>query len=468
MARSQLQKGSQGSDVKYLQEFLNTQGHNLTVDGIFGDNTLAAVKDYQSKNGLAVDGIVGTNTWGSIDKLSAGSGSGSSGSTSATASNPFTYGDYKESDVVKNAGTAAQNAANAVANYGSFTYGNESLYNDVMNKILNREDFTYDFNGDALYQQYKDKYIKQGKMAMGDAIGQASAMTGGYGNSYAQSVGQQAYQAQLENLNDIIPELYQMALDKYNMDGQDLYNQFGMLQSDRSQKYGEWSDGYNRLIADRDYTQGVYDSERKYDRGVYDSDRGVAYDQHRDAIADEQWQAAMDYQKERDKVEDEQWQKQYDAAYGNKLQDGSVDTVPNTGTTDSGVKYDNGGYGSDVVKKAQAYVGASTDGKWGPASTAAAKAKGYNSLAEVVKAMGGGGTTINTQSASIQSFKSRVVPESSHDAIARKMYGPYKAYLAVELAKDNALSEDEKIYLIQYYGITESDMKYARDKGYDI
>ena len=443
MARSQLQKGSQGSDVKYLQEFLNTQGHSLAVDGIFGDKTLAAVKDYQSKNGLTVDGIVGTNTWGSIDKLSAGSGSGSSGSTSANTansantSNAFTYKDYAESDAVKNAGTAAQNAANAVANYGSFTYGNEGLYNDVMNKILNREKFSYDFNGDALYQQYKDKYIKQGKMAMGDAIGQASAMTGGYGNSYAQSVGQQAYQANLENLNDMIPELYQMALDKYNTEGQDLYNQFGMLQSDRSQKYGEWSDGYNRALTDRSYYQGLYDSERTYDRGVYDSDRNFAYGQHRDDVTDQQWQKNYDYQVGRDAVEDAQWQKSYDYQVGR-----------------------------DAVSDAQ----------WQKSFDEGVRQ--FNEQLELQKknSVGGGGDDpdvddtpqVDPNSAAIRSFQSSLSPESTHDAIARKMYGPYSSYVALQIYQNTQLSEAEKAYLISYYNISDSSLQYLRDKGYDI
>lgn len=92
----------------------------------------------------------------------------------------------------------------------------QAQLDDAMKKILNREKFSYDLNGDALYQQLRDKYIQQGKMAMKDTIGRASAMTGGYGNSYAQSIGQQAYDAQLQDLNDIVPELYQLALDKYN------------------------------------------------------------------------------------------------------------------------------------------------------------------------------------------------------------------------------------------------------------
>ena len=42
----------------------------------------------------------------------------------------------------------------------------------ITEKILNREHFSYDLNGDALYQQYKDRYIQQGRQAMMDTMGQ--------------------------------------------------------------------------------------------------------------------------------------------------------------------------------------------------------------------------------------------------------------------------------------------------------
>ncbi|TYP57882.1 peptidoglycan-binding domain-containing protein [Thermosediminibacter litoriperuensis] len=54
--------GSYGEDVKFLQTLLNQRGYKLKVDGIFGPKTLAAVKDFQRKNGLKVDGIVGPKT----------------------------------------------------------------------------------------------------------------------------------------------------------------------------------------------------------------------------------------------------------------------------------------------------------------------------------------------------------------------------------------------------------------------
>ena len=70
-------------------------------------------------------------------------------------------------------------------------------------------------NSDALYQQYRDLYTQQGQMAMMDTMGQAAAMTGGYGNSYAQTAGQQMYNQYLGKLNEVVPELYQQAYNRY-------------------------------------------------------------------------------------------------------------------------------------------------------------------------------------------------------------------------------------------------------------
>lgn len=67
----QLQKGSNGNDVKSLQQLLIARGYNLGSygsDGSFGDATLAAVKKYQSDNKLTSDGIVGKTTWESLFK----------------------------------------------------------------------------------------------------------------------------------------------------------------------------------------------------------------------------------------------------------------------------------------------------------------------------------------------------------------------------------------------------------------
>ena len=59
-----LREGSRNNFVYLLQFILNNDyGYNLSVDGIFGNNTLSAVRDFQSNNGLTVDGLVGNDTW---------------------------------------------------------------------------------------------------------------------------------------------------------------------------------------------------------------------------------------------------------------------------------------------------------------------------------------------------------------------------------------------------------------------
>jgi hypothetical protein len=100
---------------------------------------------------------------------------------------------------------------------------------EVWNQIANRQPFSYDMNGDALYQQYADIYQNNANLAMQNAMAQSAALTGGYGNSYAQAAGQQAYAQQMQNLNDVGMELYDRAYGEYQAEGQELYNQLATL-----------------------------------------------------------------------------------------------------------------------------------------------------------------------------------------------------------------------------------------------
>ena len=167
---------------------------------------------------------------------------------------------YDDTDQGKAAKDAYQNMQTSVlgtynpktgkyeGGYGPFTFSKAQDMTDTYNAYKGYGPFSYDVNKDALYQQYADKYIQQGKMAMADTMGRAAAMTGGYGNSYAQTAGQQQYQASLDNLNDIIPQLYQMALQRYQMGKQDLLDQYNMLEGEYQREYGEYTDDYNKQL----------------------------------------------------------------------------------------------------------------------------------------------------------------------------------------------------------------------------
>ncbi len=332
----------------------------------------------------------------------------------------FQYDAYKPSDAV----SQAQQLLNQQLSQkpGEYQSSWQAQLNDTLQQILNREKFSYDLNADALYQQYKDQYTTQGKMAMMDTMGQAQAMTGGYGNSYAQSVGQQAYQGHLQELNNKIPELYQLALNKYQMEGDDLYNQAALMAQQEELDYGRYRDQMGDWQAERDYLTGRYDAERDYDYGKWADGRDFAYGQFSD-------DRAYDYQVGRDQISDEQWQKEFDEAQRqfNKLHGGSSggsgggssggsSRSYGGSSSSSGGSYNNQGYSTDLVKKAQDFVGATADGKWGSGSDSAAKAKGYGSLAAVLNAMGytskgalagnqGNNTNNNTQTTEKRDFK---------------------------------------------------------------
>ncbi len=137
----------------------------------------------------------------------------------------------------------------------------EQQLDDAYKQIANRKKFSYDIDGDALYKQYKDQYILGGKQAMMDTMGKAAALTGGYGSSYGVTAGNQAYQEYLQKLNDVVPELYGMALDQYNQEGQDLLNQFSMAGSMRDDEYSKFQDDLSNWWQKVDYLTNRADNE---------------------------------------------------------------------------------------------------------------------------------------------------------------------------------------------------------------
>ena len=159
---------------------------------------------------------------------------------------------------------------------GQYQFGKQKQLDELTDKILNREKFSYDLNGDAFYNQYKDKFTQQGKMAMMDTMGQAAALTGGYGSSYAQQVGQQAYQGYLQGLNDKVPELYQLALDNYDRQGDALLQQYGILADQDAQDYSRHRDA----VADAQWQAEFDEAKRQYEermalsRGAHTSPDG--------------------------------------------------------------------------------------------------------------------------------------------------------------------------------------------------
>lgn len=287
----------------------------------YGD-TLSQIAN---KYGTTVDALANANGITNADKINAGdtltipgtsTNSGASGGAttggeqaSGYTYTPFEYGAFAESDETLGAKDSLTNANNALTELGDFNWVDQGKLDDYTKQYEKRDPFSYDFNTDALYQQYKDKYIKQAKMASADVMGQAAAMTGGYGSSYAQTVGNQAYQANLEKLNDVIPQLYQLAYEKHNQEGQDMLNMISLLRGEREFAHGLHNDKYNKLADDRTYWSSMYNNLYNRDYTQYASDRtfeqtnhntaeGYKYNAYRDSVADQQWQDNFEFAKQ--------------------------------------------------------------------------------------------------------------------------------------------------------------------------
>lgn len=119
---------------------------------------------------------------------------------------------------------------------------------DLYNQITQRKPFEYNSEDDMLYQQYVDRYTKGGKLAMEDSMAQAAALTGGYGNSYAQRVGQQTYDEYMTGLNDQANTLMQQAYQRYMDEGDQLTKQYSMLGQLAADDYNKWADQYERAM----------------------------------------------------------------------------------------------------------------------------------------------------------------------------------------------------------------------------
>ena len=210
---------------------------------------------------------------------------------------------------------------------GDFTYKDAPTYNnqyqDQINQmvydILNRPAFSYNKDEDPLYQQYAEVYTRNGQQAMNDTLAQMAARTGGLASSYAGTASQQTYNKYMDALNDKVPELYQLAYNMYNNEGNNMrtnlsmvqglentdygryLDQLGQYNTDRSLAYNQYMNNWNQYNTDRNLSYNQYQDEwdRYYnDRnfsygqyqdqlGQYNTDRNFSYGQYQDALG--QW-----------------------------------------------------------------------------------------------------------------------------------------------------------------------------------
>lgn len=300
-----LREGSSNKEeIARLQQALKDAGYgnylgNAGVDGIYGSGTKAAVEAYQKDKGLQVDGIAGNQTLGSLYGNSQQVQQMTQPAAPAVPAAPVAAPQQPEYRYDAEADPAYQAAQQKVADVegqkpvirGTYDQQVEQLYQDLMG----RKNFSYDLNGDALWQQYKDQYTTQGKLAMMDTMGQVAALTGGYGSSYAQGAGQQAYQGYLQQLNDRIPELHQLALQRYQMEQDVLQGKLDTARGMQAEEYARDRDAQSDWLAQLGLARE--DAQKAYDRGqsawyteeqLRRQDEETAYGREQDAYSKQQ------------------------------------------------------------------------------------------------------------------------------------------------------------------------------------
>ena len=179
-------------------------------------------------------------------------------------------------------------ALNALDSTGTGDAGSPKYDDDLWalyEKITGRGPFRYDINEDMLYRQYAQQYTDQGRLAMEDAMGRAAALTGGYGSTYAQSVGQQTYDSYLQRLNEVIPELYDRRYQAWKDEGTQLERQYNLLGDLKDREAAAEAAAYEREIDARDYALKL--SEIAREQGNLDRDYGL-----------KEWQAIQDQNNE--------------------------------------------------------------------------------------------------------------------------------------------------------------------------
>ena len=209
---------------------------------------------------------------------------------------------------------AVRDQYNQMVNYGDYNFGqaaptwqsrHDETKQQLMQDILNREQFEFNPETDPLTQNYTKMYAREGQRAQANALAEAAAMSGGMPSTYAQTAAGQAGDYYNAQMMDKMLELEQLAYNKYlneeNMKLNDLdvvqgqedsdyskyLTQLQQFNNDRDFDYRAYMDKYNRLMGNVEAGSAL--QEQKFNEYLaaldqYNTDRNFAYGQLLDEI----------------------------------------------------------------------------------------------------------------------------------------------------------------------------------------
>lgn len=325
-----------------------------------------------------------------------------------------------------------------INNYGSFTFDQEAPVYDnqyaeqqqaLLDAILNREDFSWSKETDPQWSSYKKSYLREGDRATANALAQASAASGGRASTAAITAATQAGDYYATQLNDIIPTLYQQAYDRYLNEYSMMLQDLGAVNTQEQLDYAKYLDQLTQYNTDRNFAYDTYLGDFNILQGQLSSLQGqddVDYGRFMDRINLGIQRDETEYQ--RGQQEQALAQAQVDAilsaggtpsaeligasGYTNEYVQALEDayrkaeaerTSASSGSGSGGsgrvtsggggAGYNNGGLTTSQIIQMQEALGVTADGKWGPATQAAA---GGLSADEAWAIMSGGSTGTGT------------------------------------------------------------------------
>lgn len=313
MAYTTLKSGSRGEEVKKLQNLLIGEGYDVGsagADGIYGANTAAAVKKYQTDNGLMIDGIAGNQTWTSLDQKAAARQQAAAEQAAQSApvvenESPIKGVTQEIYNQMAQPYTPDQKVTEAWATIeqlqqklnGGTKY--EEQLDTLVQDILSRPAFQYNVEEDALFQQMLESSKKSGEKAMEDTIARSSALTGGYGNSWAQTAGQQTYDQYLQDAYAQFPQYYQLALNAHQMESDELAKKYSLLSAEDQKEF-------DRLMSEIGLATNAYDRLYAQDLAQHGDNTALAQ-QLAAMMSSDYWnQQTADFQKEQFEYQKEQ------------------------------------------------------------------------------------------------------------------------------------------------------------------
>lgn len=293
-----------------------------------------------------------------------------------------------------------------INNYGSFTFDQEAPVYDnqyaeqqqaLLDAILNREDFSWSKETDPQWSSYKKSYLREGDRATANALAQASAASGGRASTAAITAATQAGDYYATQLNDIIPTLYQQAYDRYLNEYSMMLQDLGAVNTQEQLDYAKYLDQLTQYNTDRNFAYDTYLGDFNVLQGKLSSLQGqddVDYGRFLDQINLGIQQDETEYQ--RGQQEQAMAQAQVDAIlsaggtpsaeligasgytseYVQALEDAYRKAEAERTSTRSGsggvTGYNNGSLTTSQIIQMQEALGVTADGKWGPATQAAA------------------------------------------------------------------------------------------------